>query len=89
MTTALLDAQHCLYFAITHQGCAAPTEHRCECNLAVDRRIPTLWVTALSRSDVASKHHIRCVCFSLRSVHYLPSRLVIATSQTELHGSLQ
>ena len=67
-TTALLDAQHCLYFAVAHQGSATPTKHGRECNLTIDSCIPTLWVTALSRSDVAGKHNIWCVCLGLHKV---------------------
>ena len=88
LTAALLDSEHGLYFAVTHQGCAAPAEHRCKCNLAIDRRIPTLWVTTLSRSDVASKHNIWRVCFSLQSVQYLASRLITATQQADMDESL-
>lgn len=67
-TTTLLDAQHCLYFAITNQGSAAPAKHGRECNLTINSCIPTLWVTALSRSDVAGKHNIWCVCLCLHNM---------------------
>ena len=81
-TTLLLDTQHCLYFAVAHQGSAAPTKHRRECNLTINSCIPTLWVTALSRSDVASKNNIRRVCLGLHEMS-----AVRAKDDQQLHGS--
>lgn len=71
MATTLLDAQHGLYFAVAHQGSAAPTEHGCECNLTINSCISTLWVTALPRSDIASEHNVWRVCLRLHQKQLL------------------
>ena len=69
--TTLLDAQHCLDFAVTYQGGAAPTKPGRERHLTINSCIPTLWVTALPRSDVASEHHVWRVCLGLHAVGML------------------